>query len=720
MQRRMYTADGRLFSLQRSDPQSDLADSGSIALSPRALSTALPCPNAEQPQALRVFERDRFRTMKIIGLAFVLAVMCPSVPLLAQPTPAVIVERLGPMILGVSIPDYTGRHLAGLVAVDGKTAVWVDGRTGPAYDAIAKEQPVFSLDGKRWAYDACNGPWQGGRHYAVVDGAPGPAYDALFGPAFTKDSRHVYYLGWREGKVAAVVDGVAGTAYEDIKLVPWILNDGRLVYQAKRDGKWLVVTNGQEGPAYDEIRSDVRWAPAEWRMMYAARRGDKWVVVTGDRPGPEYDAILEDSILLGTPPLPDAYIASRRGKSFAVIGGQEQQAYDGAYDLRPGPGGRHLDYIVKAGGKEALVVDGRCTRFFASVNALVRFSEDESRWAFAATDGGKSMAVINGQEGPAYDEIHWSGVYLPAGGRSAYAAKKGNKWVVVVDGKESAEYDEIVPWEKVLTLVFSADGAHYAFAAARDGKQVVVTDGKEGRWFDEIRSARALLLPDHSAPTYTAREGQKWLAVLDGVVWPREGAYDAVELHVPAYGFESGSAVAFAAKQGDKWTVTINGRPGAPYDEADFACGDEKTRQVIYVATRAGKKAVVIDGREGPWFEALPNAPTFVPELGQVVYVGRVGQKVTVVCGDRTLPAHDDVRGVESFSERGKRLAYVASDTGGRSWYVEVDGLAGEVFDWVAGDGVGRALPEFQRDGSLTYLATRQRVLYRVTVPPLP
>ncbi len=79
-----------------------------------------------------------------------------------------------------------------------------------------------------------------------------------------------------------------------------------------------------------------------------------------------------------------------------------------------------------------------------------------------AQKGQKWLVVIDGQEGPVYDEISQVGrIFSPDGKRVAYPAKKGRKWLVVMDGREESEYDGIDQ------VVFSPDGKRVIYGAKR-------------------------------------------------------------------------------------------------------------------------------------------------------------------------------------------------------------------------------------------------------------
>jgi sugar lactone lactonase YvrE len=74
-----------------------------------------------------------------------------------------------------------------------KEFVVVDGVSGPEYDVIAGNSPVFSPDGKRTAYIANKNR----RQFVVVNGKQGPDFAAIAGGPFFRVDGTLEYLGMR-------------------------------------------------------------------------------------------------------------------------------------------------------------------------------------------------------------------------------------------------------------------------------------------------------------------------------------------------------------------------------------------------------------------------------------------------------------------------------------------------------------------------------------------
>jgi len=84
--------------------------------------------------------------------------------------------------------------------------------------------------------------------------------------------------------------------------------------------------------------------------------------------------------------------------------------------------------------------------------------------------------VVDGAEGKEYDGFAVL-IFSPDGQRVAYAAGRGGKWLLVVDGVEGKEYNRLGKG----SLIFSPDGRRVAYMAGRGEKPFVVVDGVEGK-----------------------------------------------------------------------------------------------------------------------------------------------------------------------------------------------------------------------------------------------
>ncbi|MCX8240376.1 MAG: hypothetical protein OSB05_16295, partial [Akkermansiaceae bacterium] len=180
----------------------------------------------------------------------VVAALCGAFP--AQAGVIGLVKNVVPSTIWVS-PN--GDHVI-CVTVDPQTKkrrVNLDGQLLPgAYDAIAKDTPFFSADGKHHAFVAT----RGGKCMVVVDGVEQPTYDIIKGR-------------W---PITGLMFGVDG-------------GKTHVAYQVSDKDKHAVVVNGKKLGAYDSIKGGL---PGIWDFYfegsyfaYRAKVGDKMVACRG-------------------------------------------------------------------------------------------------------------------------------------------------------------------------------------------------------------------------------------------------------------------------------------------------------------------------------------------------------------------------------------------------------------------------------------------------------
>lgn len=134
----------------------------------------------------------------------------------------------------------------------------LDGKVGPEFDEIAMlagRGLIFSPDGNRVAYKAYRGNILSDdmrKEILVVDGKPGPDYDRIGDPVFSLDGKRFAYTAQKRGDYMVVVDGQPGQAfgYSESPSKPMFSPDGRHIAYRTRT---LVVVDGQPGPKYDQI-----------------------------------------------------------------------------------------------------------------------------------------------------------------------------------------------------------------------------------------------------------------------------------------------------------------------------------------------------------------------------------------------------------------------------------------------------------------------------------
>jgi Tol biopolymer transport system component len=295
---------------------------------------------------------------------------------------------------------------------------------GPAYGGVG--EPVFSPDGRHMAYAALGGThWEslggaiGSRwQTVVVDGDQGRPYEMVTDPVFSADSSHVAYGGCRGSDVRnrecfLVVDGMERPTPERIQL--------------SRD-------------FYNVRLSDIALSPDGSRLAYFATRGEEPVVVNGTEitPAPGFD---RQSLTFSPDGRHLVYVRRDRHEQRLVLDGVEGPSYREVGRPVFGPDGR-LVYPIREGKTTFVEVQPEGGRRgphrspYSLAWVKVVLSPDGKRLAYTAWDGRKEFVVVDGSEGPRYDDIS-SPSFSPDSSRVAYFARLGKKSVLVVDGVET-------------------------------------------------------------------------------------------------------------------------------------------------------------------------------------------------------------------------------------------------------------------------------------------
>ena len=124
------------------------------------------------------------------------------------------------------------------------------------------------------------------------------------------------------------------------------------------------------------------------------------------------------------------------------------------------------------------------------------------------------MAVLDGTEGPTFDEVRDESLTFAPDGRLAYAAREGDRWFLVLDGVRGEGFEVI----DSTTLAFSSQGQRVAYAA-RQGDDWFVVGGRGGErslssgWGQRVCFAFG---PDGQSFAYAARQNNRWFVVTDG------------------------------------------------------------------------------------------------------------------------------------------------------------------------------------------------------------
>jgi len=211
--------------------------------------------------------------------------------------------------------------------------------------------------------------------------------------------------------------------------------------------------------------------------------------------------------------------------------------------------------------------------------------------------GAKSMVVVDGREGPEYDEIY---VRIPR----TFALD------TVEDGKLVSKEIPIKPDESDISwLSWSRNGERLAYVARHADKWFAVIDGKEDPAYDEVRLPE--FTEDNLHVVYQAKRADKSFLVLDG---RQSSAYDGWA-GGPWFS-KNGGRVACVAIRDGKQIPLVDGEEGDPHDEIRRIVFSRDNERVGCIVVDGNKYSVVADGKPGPaynWIGGLAAVWSSVP-----------------------------------------------------------------------------------------------------------
>ena len=303
--------------------------------------------------------------------------------------------------------------------------------------------------------------------------------------------------------------------------------------------------------------------------------------------------------------------------------------------------------------------------FFAGHVAL---SPDGKRSAYQARNekGGRVFMVVDGKEGPQYDEIaDTETVFSPDGKRLAYRATNGGRFLFVTDGRESRAYD------KAGGALFSSGGERVAYRAKRGDAAFVVSDGLEGPRYEEV-ALLAFSAGGRKLAYIGGRGGKQMLVVDNGPPGkPAAKEYKGYDAVADVAFSPDGRRLGLIVKAGKDWRAVIDAQEGPPYAGSGQLVYSPDGKRVAHVVGRGNKQLLVVDGEEGPAFDGI-GLFAFSPDSRRVMYAAvRDDQKWLVLDHKPFAPA-----GLFAFSPDGRHIAHAVSKQtpAGEKWSLALDG----------------------------------------------
>jgi Tol biopolymer transport system component len=292
---------------------------------------------------------------------------------------------------------YTARSEANLVTV-------VDGEELNTEGAVGWHA-VFSQNGKSVAYGL-----MAERNYFVVDGKKHEMHDWLFdiNPVFSPDGRRFAFIARKGTKAFVVVDDEEHLPYQDIGQGSLVFSpDNRhFAYGAFSNGSWRMVVDGIEGRQVDVMDAG-KFSPDSKHFAYRVKFGNNCFMIVDEKKHKNYDALLGDFVFS-----PDskhfAYYARQGEECFLVLDGIEQKHYKGkpASEISFSPDSKHIAYGMNENDKEFVVFDEKELQRYDYIRAgCPEFSPDSRSIAYVASDDIHEFVVAAGCKSRSYDYI---------------------------------------------------------------------------------------------------------------------------------------------------------------------------------------------------------------------------------------------------------------------------------------------------------------------------
>jgi hypothetical protein len=386
--------------------------------------------------------------------------------------------------------------------------------------------------------------------------------------------------------------------------------------------------------------------------------------------------------------------------------------------------GRGVAYIAEQNGRQRVVHNGRAGKFYQEISHL-RISPDGQHVSYSYTTGELLVMVTDGLESNSFVDVY-DAVYSPDSQHVAYLGEgRDKKMRIVLDGKDIEVCQNVVS----SNFMFTHDSAKmlYHIRPDREGQDasLITFDLKTGsKTVKQCLDSPIVMNSANDRIAATVAEGDKRVVINFAVDSPdvvgKSGAYDALNNITIS---EDGKGVAFIGVKGKQGYLVMNGKEDRIPDElmvydAPVIRPDMKGAGIIlgtrdryniqyvvfqselgsgpktksysqvkelvykkgdnsyaYVAMSRSKAFVVLNGKEGPAFDAVV-APMFSPDGSKLVYRARKGDKRFVVIADtvgskyRLLPEYEMVFQTV-FTSDGKSVAYGVKDGNQLIWKVE-------------------------------------------------
>lgn len=390
-----------------------------------------------------------------------------------------------------------GKHVSFLEKVDVSASVhgWrlvVDGKAGPLSSNNNSFRLAFSPDDSRWAYVALKLNGKDSEYFTVADGKEITHVGHYL--RFTADSKLVVLGAGTDGIWSLYLDGkavVKGVTDPERKV--WLSPSGsRLAAAIKKTptGTPVLWIDGKEIAASEGAKDilDVTFSPDGKRYLAICQTAAAHFAITDGQKGTEYRIISYPQFTRDSSRA--LYIATAGSKNFVIADGQESEGFEIL-------GGQIVKFAMpKKGPRFAYSTGDGMNRTFSVVAdtkpiALnnkapyadsLGFSPDGSRYAFVATDVGRSEINTFFVDGQALPNFYPQTIAVGA----PQTVGRDVHYVFSSDGKNVAHYGVETTTQTrglfvnnklvyatargVSRAAFTPDGKHLVWSASVPGK----------------------------------------------------------------------------------------------------------------------------------------------------------------------------------------------------------------------------------------------------------
>lgn len=346
----------------------------------------------------------------------------------AEEKPGLLVAKMPEgAVAGITAATFSedGKHVAYEATVEDQAGVYAGARL------------VAACDGVEWLeFSRASGALGsvilvGERHQLFIDARKTLEADAILDAAWSPDGTRVVAVVTEKKKMSVFDGNKVGKAFDHVRFLVQSPDGKHLAFAARQNGKAFAVLDGVENGPWDDV-IEPRFSLAGNVLGFGAKKDGKWRVVVGDREEP-----------------PHGHVSLAAGFS---------------------PDGVHVAWIAEDGGSCRMIHDGKADDPHDGLGEEMIFRVDPPLLAYAAVDRNRARLLVNGKPLGRDCSFITQLRASPDGKRVAWAAQNGEKQCAVVDGVEGKDYVQ------VRGLTFSPDGAHTAYVGWRPAGVDVVLD----------------------------------------------------------------------------------------------------------------------------------------------------------------------------------------------------------------------------------------------------